>query len=256
MKKHISTGILLCLSLVVLSQEAVDFRLNFEIGKPLDIDMQMSTDIEDLQEAAVDVAIKMAMKMEMVSTNKEDGNFTVETTTKTIKMDMSAGEMAVSYNSEEDPTDETVRVLGQQLQQLIGRTVVLMMTEKGETLNVELPEGFAGQGFDKTSFSHIATVFPDNPIQPGESWNVVRKTTDNPMVATSDITSTYREESTEGHVVDIVGTISNASGKEVGTLSGHYVLDRQTHFTKSSQIKTMIEVGEKKLINTIALTVD
>jgi len=244
------------LSLVALAQEAVDFRLNLEIGKPLHIDMQMKTDIEDPQDASIDMAIKMEMKMEMVSTNKEEGRFTMETTAKTIKMDMKAGDMAVSYNSEEEPADESIRALSEQLQNLIGRTVVLVMTEKGETLNVELPDGFAGQGFDETSFSVMATVFPDRPVKPGESWNAVTKTTDNPVIAKTDIVSTYRGESSDGHVVDIVGTIADAKGNEVGTMSGHYVLDRETHFTKSSDIETKIEVQGKKLTNTIALTVD
>jgi|GEM_PF-379088 len=258
MKKYTSTLMGLCLSLAALAQEAVDFRLNLEIGKPLRIDMQMKTDIADPQEAEMDMAITMEMEMEMVSTNKEDGRFTIETTTKTIKMDINAGEMAVSYNSEEGPADDRIRVLGEQMQKLIGRTVVLVMTEKGETLNVELPEGFAGQGFDKTSFSSMATVFPSKPVLPGESWNAVTKTTDNhnPVFAKSDLVSTYREESAEGYVVDIVGTISDASENEVGTLSGYYVLDRETHFTKSSAIKTTIEVMGKKITNTIALTVD
>jgi len=256
MKKYPSTVVALCLGLVALSQEAVDFRLNLEIGKPLHIDMQMKTDIADPQEAEMDMAIKMEMRMEMVSTNKEEGNFTIENTTKNIKMDMRAGDMAVSYNSEEGSADEQIRILGEQLQKLIGQTVVLVVTEKGETLNVDLPEGFAGQGFDKTSFSNIATVFPDKPILPGESWHAVTTTTDNPVFTKSAIVSTYREESAEGHVVDIVGTISDASGNEVGTLSGHYVLDRTTHFTKSSVTKTTIGVMGKKVTNTIALKVD
>jgi len=257
MKKYTSTGMALCLSLVALAQEAVDFRLNHEIGKPFRIDMQMRTDIEDPQDASIDMAIKMAMKMETVSTKKENGNFTMETTTKTIKMDMNAGEMALSYNSEEEGSaDENTRVLWEQLQRLIGKTVVVVMTEKGETLSVQLPEGFAGQGFDETSFSVMATVFPDKPVRSGESWNAVTKTTDNPIVAKTDLVSTYREESADGHVVDIVGTISDSTGNEVGTLSGYYVLDKKTHFTKSSEIKTKIEVEGKKLTNTIALTVD
>jgi len=255
MKKYTSTGMALCLSLAALAQEAVDFRLNLEIGKPMHIDMQMKTEIEDPQETSIDVSIKMDTKMEMVSTNKADGNYTMETFTKTIKMDMKAGEMAVSYSSEEEPADENTRVLSEQLQKLIGQTVVLVMTEKGETLDIDLPDGFAGQGFDKTSFSIMATVFPDRPVLPGESWNSVTKTTDNPIVAKTDIMSTYRGESSDGHVVDIVGTISNSSGNEVGTLSGHYVLDRENHFTKSSDIETTIEVQGKKLTNTIAMTV-
>jgi len=252
MKKYTLTGMALCLGLVALAQEAVDFRFNLEIGQPMHINMQMKTEIEGTQEVSMD----MAMAMEMIPTKKEDGHFTMAYTTKTIKMDMMSGMMEMSYDSTEEPGNEAAKVVGEQLQKILNRQIVLVMTEKGEMVNAELPEGFAEQGFDKTTFSNIASPLPGKPVVPGESWTTLTKMSDNPMVAQTDLVSTYREESAEGHVVDIVGTVSDASGNKVGTLSGYYVLNKKTHFTKSSAIKTSIEVEGMKVTNSLMMTVE
>lgn len=252
MKKYLLTGITICLGFISFAQKAVEFKLNPEIGKPLNINMLMKMDVDGPQSIIMD----MNMKMEMIPTKQENDNLTIENTTKAIKVDIDAGMMTMSYDSETEATDEMAKMLATQFSKIINQKIGLAMTSKGKTVDVTLPEGFEGQGFDKSSFSNIATAFPDKAVVPGESWESVTEMSDNPIVAKTALVSTYREETADGYVVDVEGKIFDKSENEVGAVSGYYTLDKNTHFTKNSELKTSIEVQGSKIVNDMTLTVD
>lgn len=252
MKRYFLTGMALCLGFISFAQKAVDFKLNPEIGKPLKINMLMKTDVEGPQSVIMD----MNMGMEMVASQKDGENFTIENTTKTIKVDIDAGMMTMSYNSEEEAADEMAKALGEQFSKIIDQKITIVMTEKGKTLDVNLPESFAGQGFDKSSFANISASLPENAVSPGESWSSSYEMTDNPLIAFVEQTSTYREESAEGYVIDVEGKMKDGSDNEIGSVKGHYILDKTTHFTKNAVLTTSIEVQGTKVVSDITMSVD
>lgn len=252
MKRLLITGLALCTSLLTFAQETVDFRLNPEVGKPLQLNMLMKTDVDGPQSVIMD----MNMKMELLPAKKENENFTLENVIKAIKADIDAGMMTISYNSEEEATDETTKMLGQQFSKIIDQKITSVVTEKGKTIDIDLPPSFAAQGFDASSFSNMSPSFPDKAVAPGESWENTAEIADNPLFSKIEMTSTFREESTDGYIIDIVGKMLQETGGEIGTMSGSYTLDKQTHFTKSSSIKTTIEAQGAKIMSDVEMTVE
>src|SRR5690606_9726607 len=252
MKTILITCLSVCLTFTVLAQKAVNFKLNPEIGKPLHFNMFMKTDIDGPQSVIMD----MKMKMEMLPAKKENENFTIENVIKAIKADIDAGMMTVSYNSEEEPVDETAKMLGEQFSAIIDQQISSIITEKGKTIAVDLPVSFASQGFDASSFSKMSPSFPDKAVIPGESWESSSDVAENPLFSKIEMTSTFREESADGYIIDIVGTMLQETGGEIGRMSGSYTLDKQTHFTKTSAIKTTIETQGATIVSDVEMTVE
>lgn len=250
MKKYFITGIALCIGFVSFAQKAVDFKLNPEIGKPLNIDMLVKTDVDGPQSMIMD----MNMKMVMTPTEKQEDNFKIESVTKAIKVDVDAGMMTMSYNSAEESEDEMSKMLASQFAKIIDQTITIVLTPKGKPVDVILPEGL-GEGMDKTAFSNISTPLPEGPVAPGATWQSGADMDNNPLIAKTETTSTFKEESADGYVIDVVGKLLDQSAQEVGTVSGTYTLDKKTLFTKNGQIKTSIEVQGAKVISDVTLTV-
>src|SRR5690606_30820324 len=137
-----------------------------EIGKPIQMNMLMKTDIDGPQSVIMD----MNMKMEMLPAKKEKENFIFENVIKAIKADIDAGMMTVNYNSEEESTDETAKILDEQLYKIIDQTFSSSIYEKGKTIDIDLPASFAPQGLDASSFSNMSPSFPQKAVPLGESW--------------------------------------------------------------------------------------
>lgn len=252
MKRLFITGFALCMGLFSFAQKTVDFRLNPEVGKPLQLNMLMKTDVDGPQSVIMD----MNMKMELLPAKKENENFTLENVIKAIKADIDAGMMTLSYNSEEEATSEAAKMLGEQFSKIIDQKISSVVTEKGKTIDIDLPASFAAQGFDATSFSNLSPSFPEKAVALGESWETATEVAENPLFSKIEMTSTFREENADGYIIDIKGTMSQESGEEIGHMSGSYTLDKLTHFTKSSSIKTTIETQGAKIISDIETTVD
>lgn len=240
------------MSFFTFAQEAVDFKLNPEIGAPLRFNMLMKTDVDGPQSVIMD----MNMKMEMLPAKKENENFFIENIITSISADINAGMMTLSYNSEEEAIDETAKMLGEQFSKIIDQKISSVVTEKGKTIDIDLPPSFAAQGFDASSFSNVSPSLPDKAVIPGESWESTSEVPDNPLFSTIEMTSTFREENSDGYVIDIEGKMLHASGSEIGTMSGSYTLDKQTHFTKTSAIKTTIEAQGSKITSDVEMTVE
>lgn len=251
MKKYFFTGIALCLGFVSFAQKAVDFKLNPEIGKPMNMLMQVKTDVEGPQSMIMD----MNMKMVMTATEKQGENFKIENVTKTVKVDVDAGMMTMSYNSEEEPKDEMAKMMGSQFEKIINQTIVVILTPKGKTVDVILPEGI-GQGMDKSSFASISTPLPENAVAVGATWQHSADMGDNPLISKTETTSTFKEENEAGYVIDVSGKLLDGSSNEVGTVNGSYVLDKKTFVTKSADVKTSINVQGTKVVSDVVLTVE
>ncbi|WDF68795.1 DUF6263 family protein [Sphingobacterium oryzagri] len=249
MKKYFITGVAICIGFVSFAQKAVDFKLNPEIGKPIHIDMLVKTDVDGPQSVIMD----MTMNMLMTPTEKQDENFKIESVTKTIKVNVDAGMMTMSYDSEKEAEDEMSKMLASQFSKIIDQTITIILTPKGKPVDVVLPEGLA-QGMDKAAFSNISTPLPDAPVAVGATWENTAEMGNNPLISKTETTSTFKAENADGYVIDVIGKMLDDSANEVGSISGTYTLDKKTLFTKSGQIKTAIEAQGAKIVSDVTIT--
>lgn len=256
MKRALAKGLTACYTLLVSfalpAQEAVDFKLNPEVGKPLPFNLQIKTDVE----GSHDLIMDMNMKMVAVPIQNENGNFTIEQTIAAIQVDMNAGMMTMSYDSEETPTEKTTKILAEQFSKILNKKVSSVVSEKGEMIHMDLPPGFKPEGFDTNSFSNIFPVLPEGPVVPGDSWSGVSEIKENPFISQIVTVTTYREKSPEGYIIDISGTIKDDTGNDIGRMDGNYTLDEETYFTKSSSIKTTMEMQGTKIVNEREVTLE
>lgn len=252
MKKFFLVCVSLCFGTLTFAQEPIDFKINPEIGKPLRFDMLMKTDVDGSQSVIMD----MNMKMEVLPVKKEDENFTMENVIKAVKVDLNAGMMTVSYDSETESDDETAKMLGAEFSKIIDQKITTTVSEKGKTEDIDVPGSFSAQGFDPSTFSNISPSFPEKAVKPGESWNSTTEMDEHPLISEMKMTSTYREENVDGYIIDVKGTIMDNSDNEIGTISGDYTLDKKTLFTKSSAIKTTIEAQGAKIVSDVEMNME
>ena len=252
MKRLLITSIGLCLSIFAFAQEPVEFKLNPEVGKTLQLNMLMKTDVDGPQSVIMD----MNMKMELLTAKKENENYSFENVIKAIKTDIDAGMMTLSYNSEEEATDETTKMLAAQFSKILDQKITSIVTEKGKTIEFDLPPALGAQGLDASSFSNMSPAFPDHAVAPGESWESSAEIPDNPIFSKIEMTSTFLEENADGYIITIKGKMLQETGEEIGTMSGTYSLDKQTHFTKNSTMKTSIETQGAKITSEVEMTVE
>lgn len=252
MKRFLITCLALCTGFLTFSQEEVDFKLNPEVGKPLQLNMLIKTDIDGPQSVIMD----MNMKMELHPSKKEDENFRLENVIKAIKIDINADMNTVSYNSETVSTDETTKMLGEQFSKIVDQKISAVITDKGKTIDIDLPSSMSSNGFDPSSFTNISPSFPDKAVAPGESWNNINEMDDHPFLSKIETVSTYSEENTEGYVINVASKMLDLSGNEIGTVLGNYTLDKETHFTKTSALKTSVEIQGAKIIKEVEVTIE
>lgn len=250
MKKLFSAALALTIGLSTYAQSPVDLKIKPEIGKPIVMNMIVKTDVEGPQNLIMD----MNMKMDMKATAFENELYTIDNTTKSIKVDINADMMTMSYNSEEEPADEIGKALAEQFSKIIDQTVTLKMDNKGNAVEVNLPDSFKEQGFDQSSFANITTALPEKAVSVGESWESTIDTEANPMLSKTVTTSTFTADSADGYVINVVGKLFDKAGAEIGSMNGKYVLDKATCLSKSGEVTTSVEMQGAKITSNVILS--
>jgi len=245
--------ILLLLSHISLAQEAIEFHFDPQIGETLHVNMFMDTDTEGAQ----NMIMETNMSMEITPIKKEGEVFTVESLVKNMKINMQMGMQNISYDSGKEAEDEASQMLADQFSKIIDKKIVSLITERGETKDVQLPESLKVQGFDSQTFSNnITAAYPAHPVKPGDSWESTAEFLENPALSETKLTSTYRQETDEGYIIDVEGELLGSSGDSLGTVEGYYILDKKSHFTKESVLTNTMEIQGMEVRNKITVTVE
>lgn len=251
MKRFFLIATALCLSLLTYAQQPILLKLNPEIGIPLNVNVSMKTDVDGPQPVIMDIN----MLMEMLPTSKENDVFTIDNLTKSIKAELNAGLISMSYDSEEESDNELSKALGDQFSKIINKKITIQVNDRGQAVNMNLPDGFHEQGFDQSSFSNITTTLPDYPIAPGDSWDSGYEMAENPIIGKVIAESTFREETTNGYIIDLTGTVANKNLEIIGKVSGYYILDKTSCLSKESKITTTVQVEESTILSEITMHV-
>lgn len=247
MKRFLST--LFIASAVLLSaqaQEKVTFKLNPEKGKVVPLQMIMKSDIEGAQSMIMD----MTMKMNMVATDISATSIKYEAKYTQLKTDVNVGMMTISYDSSKEPSNQLEETMATQLKPLLENTLTITMDRNAKVTDMDFPN-VPDQAFDRSSIQGMSVAFPDRPLAVGDSW--MSEITLPQLNAKGQTKNTFTEKNSEGYKISIAGTYTNDTGKEIGTMSGYYILDPKTFFTKSSIVNTSIEMQGNKITSSVEL---
>lgn len=251
MKTFYLSAIALCAVVTSYAQGAIEFKLNPEIGKAQQSTIMITTDIDSPQPIIMD----LHMNTSATSTKLEEGNISFETMINSVKMDMQSGMETVSYNSQEEATDETVKLVDKQFRPLIGQKISATISPKGKTLDIILPD--VGENtLSSSSFANQFLQFPEHAIKPGESWTTLTDVEDNPIMTKMELNNTFKEITADGYIVSYVGSFLDGEGKKRGTIEGEYLLDTKTFMPITSKAITMFEMMDTKIKSTVEVTVN
>lgn len=247
MKKFLST---LVFSAAILwnsqAQDKVTFRLNPEQGKTIPMEMIMKTDIVGAQNIIMD----MTMKMNMTATQVADTAITFESKYTAIKTDVDAGLMTISYDSSKEPANEMEQMVASQFKSILENSLTIVMDKQANVVQMDFPN-VNDQVFDKSSMQSMSVALPEKAIAIGETWET--STEMDKLGASVTMKNTLVEKNAEGYKIDVNGVIKSAEGADIGTITGVYILDPKTHFTKSSNMSTSIEMQGNKIVTSVVL---
>lgn len=247
MKKILSTLVLSAGILFhIQAQDKITFKLNPEQGKSIPMEMIMKTDVAGSQNIIMD----MNLKMTMTATKVTDTDITYETKYTALKTDVDAGLMTISYDSSREPANDMEQMMASQLKPILESTLTIVMDKQAKVLQLDFPN-VNDQAFDKSSMQSMSVSFPEKAVSIGESWET--STDMEKLGGSAKTTNTYVEKNAEGYKIDVNGVIKNQEGVDIGTVSGFYILDPVTHFTKSSNISTSIDMQGNKIISSVIL---
>ncbi|MGX1641692.1 MULTISPECIES: DUF6263 family protein [Sphingobacterium] len=242
MKKLLILFLLTSAALVTKAQE-VDFTMKMPLNKPFKSVTNMKMDIEGEQSMIMDMVMKSTINV----SKYESPNYTMENTTDAIKVDMDAGMMTISYDSEKPSDDPTAAIMAAQFEKLLGKKMTIITSDKGKMISMEGVEG------TDSSFENFAmtTTYPDKPVKPGDTWT---SESTNKGIKTKAINK-YVGKTAEGYQVETTGEMFNDSDTKIGTMSSTYIADTETLFTKSATIKMQMDVEGQKVTSDITMTV-
>lgn len=240
-KISVLIALILSISTILQAQEKIRFKLNPKLNEPIKYEMITKIDMSGAQ----DIMMDMHMDMTLTATMIKDTSIILESKYSRIKMDLDAGLMLVSYDSDAEGQSEMSQTIGAQLEPLLKNNIIIEMGLNGKVKNSKLPDGI-GQAFDKSNLENIAANFPENEIKIGDSWNTGQIVAQGSM--NSEITNTFIEKTTEGYKIDFKGVILNESANEIGKMTGHYIIDPITFFTKSMVSNGEFEIEGQKII--------
>src|SRR5690606_26492951 len=136
MKKLFVLFLLSSATLSIKAQE-VDFKMKLPLNQPYKSSVTMKMDVDGQQSMIMD----MATKSTITATKLEGVNYTFENTVDAVKVDMDAGMMTVSYDSENPSEDPTSAMMGAQFEKMIGKKMIMVTSDKGKLISSEGIEG-------------------------------------------------------------------------------------------------------------------
>lgn len=208
----------------------------------------MKMDIDGEQAMIMDIVTKSTI----TATALEANNYTLENVTDAVKMDMDAGMMTMSYDSENPTDDPMSAMLGAQMENLIGKTITLVTSDKGELISSSANEEDREElnnGFENMA---MTAVYPDSPVKPGDTWN----TENSANGMTTNAVNKFVGSDQEGHQLETTGELFDGDNNPIGTVNGTYTVDPKTFYTKQANLKMEMEVEGQKIITDVLMTID
>lgn len=227
-------------AVICTKAQEVNFKLKMPLNQPLKSVVTMKMDMEGEQSMIMD----MVTKSTIAATKFENQNYTFENITDAIKMDMDAGVMTMSYDSEKPTEDPMAEMLAAQMKPLIGKKITMILDEKGKMIETNTDE-IEGSENPYENMGMTAT-YPDKPVKVGDTWT---SEAENKGMKTK-LTNKYVAKTADGHVVETAGDLFNEKEEKIGTMKSTYTVDPETFFTKTATVNMEMDAeGQKVKMN-------
>jgi hypothetical protein len=250
--------------------------------------MEMNID-QEIMGQKIHILTKMDIKMHYDVISIQNDLYDMQLLYDRIKMDMDAGGMSMSFDSNTTETVATASNMGPLFKAIIGIPVSFQFDKLGKIKSITGTEkiqeamleavdsnmneqakqqivGTIGPRFSKESisalFEQIGSYFPDKQVGIGDSWNVNTTVNNNGISLLSKITMTLKQIDGNVAVLNAAGNIETQEGGSVqkvqgmeakvevkGEQSGTVKIDMKTGWPVSVEISQKIN-GEMNVMNT------
>ncbi|MGH2622126.1 MAG: DUF6263 family protein [Sphingobacterium sp.] len=227
MKKFLFLLLIACTASGSYAQ-SVDFKLNLPLNKPYKMVTVMKMDMDGAQSLIMD----MNTKSTTTFTKKEDRNYTQESVTDAVKMDMDAGMMTMSYDSENPTDDPMSKILAGEMDKIVGSKITVVMNDKGQIITTDGEEDDQSSPNPLGNMTMTAT-FPDHPIKPGDTWESEVDLKDQMTVKS---TNKFVSKTAEGYLIESVGELFSKEKESIGNLTSKSILNTKTFMTHSATV--------------------
>jgi hypothetical protein len=251
------------------ASQPYDLKLNLQKGQRFTQSMTMNVDMTQ-SIAGQDVAIRSAMQFEFdqyVKSITAKGDFVIESRYTHIVLDVDAMGQKMFYDSQakDSSGNDMTRTYAAMFDQLLGKNFSVVLSPKGKVLEIKgLKELMTAvkkstsdpiaqkliEAFDEkkmiSNYESSYHIFPDKPVQPGESWS--QKNAVESLVPV-DISASYTLKEVNNGIAKIAATgdfsMKNdeieANGIKMktnlsGSYDGIYLTDINTGMTQSATI--------------------
>lgn len=195
-----------------------------------------------LSNGAQSMKMNMVMNMDMKVTDKQDNVYSYEVKYNSIKMDMNAGGMEMSYDSSAKEQSGLGAIMHDQMKAILDKPVSMKMNEQGKITEFNLP-GLANNQ-QMGDMGSISLPLPEGPVGVGDSWTAER-----PLEGMGNMKMTMKVDkiTVDDLLIETSGDISDNAGAKIGDFNGNYKLDRGTGFTKDGTINMNLPVQGQQM---------
>lgn len=286
MKKFIAAFVLFSACITIGSaQKPIDLKFNLATGESYDykMDVDMSTKGE-FSGQPIDVKNTMALGYHFKVIGDSSGWKKLSATISKIVMNVNAGGMNFSYDSDTPPdsTDMIGGMLGKILGVMKGAEFGFTMNAKGEIgsvsgidelmerMQANVPGASAmgagiGNSFSEENFrqnmQQAFGAYPGKPVKPGDTWTNTATTNTSGMQL--ETTNVYTLESVSGNIANVkmtsklaTASVDTAAAGIDGTGSGNIMFDIPSGIAVDGNTETNLNIKVNEQGQTIPMTTD
>lgn len=155
-------------SITIQAQEKVLFRYNPPVGETLKYTVDMNMDMEGEASVVMDMNVVMTQTAQAKS---ESNTFTINGKFESVKVDMNAGMMMMSYDSKNpDESNPMTQKISERFKPILDAELILETNERAELVELSSTADLKNLIDVKQLFSPVH--FPEKAVQVGESWDM------------------------------------------------------------------------------------
>lgn len=222
------------------SGEKVLIRLKPKVGDKQQTLMTMEMDAKEGKAMKMNISGKMDLEV----ASKEGDLFVYNMKYQSVKVNMDAGGMQFSYDSDKKDQDVMGSMVGKQFEPMLKNWITLKMTDRGVVKEISLKG--VNSTKDLGDFGAISLPLPEGPVGVGDSW-----VSERPMegMGVLKMKMTLKQITVDDVEILTDGTMVDEKGANIGTFEGSYKLDRNSGLTKDGTMNMKINTEDNDKVD-------
>ena len=236
--------LLLFVSTIVVAQEKVLLRLNYEKGDSYTMNMKMA------QVMGVGVMTNdMNIKMQYDITNVSKDTYESKAKFTKVTMDMKQGAMQMSYDStkKDEELDDAGRMMKSQMGPMLEATIFMKGDRLGKVLETKVEPNVQGAGKFSNQSSNV--IYPEKEVAVGDTWTMTKNNEG------MNLNFIYKVKSitAKNVLLDVSGKVT---GVGEGDITGEMEINRKSGVPVESKINMAMKIQGQDLTTSMTVNFD